>query len=196
MEESNRDEDELDELFEEVEVFEESVEIKKKSSKLTKEEEKAVKDLKIVVPPKIFRLRTKVQLIEYWKAIFIALLTIILFFLYFQNSMINIWVLRTIEILLIIGVILLAEKLYYNFKQSEFTLLLEVMLYAFSLLICSEMIEGHPVFNGNFLLILSLCYIIYYIIKGIINSRIIYVEYMRSRSDIREILKDSRESYI
>lgn len=195
MEEPNREDDELDELFEEDEV----VEIKKtkrKSSKLTKEEEKAIRDLKITVPPKVKRLRTKAQLFEYWKAIFIAVLTIVVFFLYFQNSMINIWVLRVIEILLIGGVILLAEKLYHNFKKTEFLLLLEVLFYSFALLICSEMVEGHPLFNGNFLLIFSFCYIIYYIIKGMISSRIIYVEYMRSRSDIREILKDNRESYI
>lgn len=169
---------------------------KRKSSKLTKEEEKAVRDLRIVVPPKIKSLRTKVQLLEYWKAIFIATLTIVLYFFYFENPILNIWVLRIVEMLLIIGAILLTEKLYHSFVKIEFLLLIEVLIYTFSLLICSEMIGEHPVFNGGFLLILSFCYIIYYIIKGIISSRIIYVEYMRARSDVREILQDNRESYI
>lgn len=192
MEAPNNQEHEVEELFEET-VVKKS---KKKSSKLTKEEEKIVKDLNIAVPPKIRNIRTKVQLLEYWKAIFIAILTIVLFFFYFERAMINIWIIRIVEILLTLGIILLAEKLYHNFKRTEFMMLLEVILYTFALLICSEMIPGHMLFNGNSLLILSFCYIIYYIIKGILRSRIIYVEYMRSRSDIREILKDSRESYI
>ena len=169
---------------------------RKKDSKLTKEEEQIVRDLNITLPPRLKRERTKVQLMEYWKAIFIAALTIVMFFFYFEKSIINVWALRIIEILLIGGVILLAEKLYHDFNKSQFLLLLETMIYAFALLICSEMIQGHPIFNGNSLLILSFCYIIYYIVKGLIQSRIVYVEYMRSRSDIREILKDNRESYI
>ena len=168
---------------------------KRKSSKLTKEEEKAVRDLRIVVPPKIKSLRTKVQLLEYWKAIFIATLTIVLYFFYFENPILNIWVLRIVEMLLIIGAILLTEKLYHSFVKIEFLLLIEVLIYTFSLLICSEMIGEHPVFNGGFAYFIF-CYIIYYIIKGIISSRIIYVEYMRARSDVREILQDNRESYI
>ena len=169
---------------------------KKKSSKLTKEEEKIVKDLNIIVPPKIKQARTKAQLLEFWKAIFVAALTIVFFFFYFEREIINIWALRIIESLLVIGVVLLAEKLYRDFNKSLFLLLLEIIFYVFPLLICSEMIQGHPVFNGNSLLILSFCYIIYYMIKGLISSRIIYVKYMRSRSDIKEILKDSREPYI
>ncbi len=169
---------------------------KKVDSKLTKEEEKIVKELNITIPPKIKDARTKAQLLEFWKAIFIAALTLVFFFFYFQEEIINIWALRIIEGLLVIGVILLAEKLYNSFDKSLFLLLLEIVFYVFPLLICSEMIEGHPVFNGNSLLILSFCYIIYYIFKGVINSRMIYVKYMRSRSDIKEILKDSRESYI
>ena len=169
---------------------------RKKDSKLTKEEEQIVRDLNITLPPRLKRERTKVQLMEYWKAIFIAALTIVMFFFYFEKRIINVWALRIIEILLIGGVILLAEKLYHDFNKSQFLLLLETMIYAFALLICSEMIQGHPIFNGNSLLILSFCYIIYYIVKGLIQSRIVYVEYMRSRSDIKEILKDNRESYI
>ena len=186
---------------EEVEVEEESsaIEVKperKTNSKLTKEEDKIVKDLNIIIPPKVKRLMTKAQLLEYWKAIFIAALTIVIFFLYFENSMINIWALRIIEVLLLVGVILLAEKLYKSFDKAMFLLLLEIIAYIVPLLLCSEMIQGHPVFNGNSLLILSFCYIIYYIFKGVIISRTIYVEYMRSRSDIKEILQDSRKSYI
>lgn len=192
MEEFNNDGKETEELFE-TEIIKSE---KRKESKLTKEEEKIVKDLNITIPPRVKRIRTKVQLMEYWKAIFIAALTIVVFFLYFEKSMVNIWVLRVIEILLIIGSILLAEKLYNKFNKLEFLLLLELLFFTFPLLICSEMVEGHPVFNGNSLLILSFCYIIYYMIKGLISSRIIYVKYMRSRSDIKEILKDSRESYI
>ncbi len=169
---------------------------KKKHSKLTKEEEKVVKALNLVIPPKIKNLRTKVQLIEYWKAIFIALLSIVLFFLYFESPMINIWAIRAIEIILTFGIIFLAERVYRSFKEKEFITLLELIFYNFALLITSEMQVPHPLFNGTSLLILSFCYIIYYIFKGIFKSRIIYAEYVRSRSDIKEILKDNRESYI
>lgn len=168
----------------------------KKTSKLTKEEEKVVKDLNVIIPPKIKSLKTKVQLIEYWKAIFIATLTIVIFFLFFEKSLINIWVIRTIEIILTFSIIFLAERVYRSFKEKEFLALLELILFNFALLISTEMQIPHSLFNGNSLLILSFCYIIYYIFKGLISSRIIYAEYIRSRSDIKEILKDNRKTYI
>lgn len=182
-----------DEMIVEVEENEKK---NKSKSKLTKEEEKIVKDLKIEIPPYLRESRTKVQLIEYWKAIVVAIITIVLFFLFFQKEMINIWFIRGLEIILVGGIIFLSERLYKNFSKNEFLLLLEIILFTFALLLCTEMIKGHVLFNGNTLLILSFCYIIYFVIKGIIKSRVIYVEYMRSRSDIREILKDNRKSYI
>ena len=60
---------------------------KKVDSKLTKEEEKIVKELNITIPPKIKDARTKAQLLEFWKAIFIAALTLVFFFFYFHKRL-------------------------------------------------------------------------------------------------------------
>ena len=177
-------------LFEPEEVEEQ------KSSKLSKREEQIVRDLKIEVPPQLREQRTKVQLAEYWRAILVALVTIAVYFLFFKEQLINIWYLRAFEIILVGGIIYLSERLFKRFKKTDFMLLLEIILYTFMLLISSEMTTEHALFNGNTLLILSFCYILYYIGKASMRSRTIYVEYMRSRSDVREILKDSRKSYI
>lgn len=197
---------------------------KENNLEFTKYELDLIKSLEIKQPEEVKKERKKEVFFQIISLIFCLLVILLVIFFYIREEKINIWYIRSLEIVGAIGIIYLSEMIYkrtnvypeisgkfvkgdeylgtkYEYikdpveslkNKKMFLGVSEILILTLILLFTTEVLVVNKLASYSLLLIFAICCIIYYIVKAIYFERRVYFKYLKSRSDVRDILKKEK----